>query len=209
MKLNQICVIDHSVVKDSLSYLRDKHTGLAEFRFHSDRVCRWLFAEAIRDLPLKIKTIETPLTKTQAESMDGNIVVMPILRAGLAMLTGALQAIPTARVGFVGLKRDEETAVAHEYYWNVPETDKQTTLIITDPMLATGGSAYHVLKRVAELDYVSIRLVCVVAAPEGIKKVQGEFPEVKIFTAAVDQGLNDKAYIVPGLGDYGDRWAGS
>lgn len=205
----QVFVSEHAVVKDSLRYLRDKNTSLDLFRFHSDRICKWLFAEAIRDLKLKKVVVETPIAKTTVEIMDEEIVIVPILRAGLAMLPGALQALPSAKVGFVGLKRDEDTAKAREYYWNLPKLTKKTTLIITDPMLATGGSMHHVLRRIKQQPHQTIRAVCVVAAPEGIKKVHDAFPKVIIYTAAVDEGLNKKAYIVPGLGDYGDRYMGT
>jgi uracil phosphoribosyltransferase len=143
------------------------------------------------------------------EVMKGEIIIIPILRAGIAMLRGALGALPNAKVGFVGLKRNEETAIAQEYYWNLPELTNNSTIIITDPMLATGGSAHHVLKRINPLPHESIRVVCVVAAPEGIAKVHQDFPDVRIFAAAVDKGLNDKKYILPGLGDYGDRYMGT
>lgn len=207
--MQRVVLVDHAVVKDSLRYLRDKDTKLDSFRFHSDRICRWLFAEAIRDLKLNQVEIETPLKKTRVEVMDGDLVVIPILRAGLAMLPGALQAIPTAKVGFVGLKRDEDTAIASEYYWNLPPIDAKTTVIITDPMLATGGSIDHVLARLEDIKKLQTKVVCVVAAPEGLKKIQHKFPKVIIYTAAVDEGLNSKAYIVPGLGDYGDRYMGT
>lgn len=207
--MQHVSIIDHAIVKDSLRYLRDKKTSLDVFRFHSDRICRWLFAEAIRDLKLTKQTIQTPLEQTEAEVMDGEIVIIPILRAGLAMLPGALQALPAAKVGFVGLKRDEETAVAHEYYWNLPELTTESTVIITDPMLATGGSLHHVLTKINLLPHRSIRTVCVVAAPLGIRKIQKNFSQVKIFAAAIDRELNSKAYILPGLGDYGDRYMGT
>lgn len=204
-----VYVVDHAIVQHSLGILRNKDTEVDEFRFQSDRLCRWLFEQSIHDLELETFEIETPLARIEVGQMDGDVVVIPVYRAGIAMLHGALQALPKARVGFAGLKRDEQTAVAHEYYWNIPEISSESILIITDPMLATGGTIHHVLNRLASVNPKDTRVVCVVAAPEGIQKIHADFPQVKIFTAAIDSHLNDKAYIVPGLGDYGDRYFGT
>lgn len=192
-------VVDHAVVRNSLGMLRDKETPLESFRFHANLICKWLFSAAIRDLPMQARDIETPLAKTKVEAMDGEVVVMPILRAGIAMLPGALEALPTARVGFVGLERDEKTAVAREYYWKLPAISDGTTVIITDPMLATGGSIWHVLDRLKTVESAGKRIVTVVTAPEGIARIQEDFPEVLIYTAAIDKRLNDQKFIVPGL----------
>jgi len=207
--MKNVVVVDHPFVRDSLGHLRDKKTDIKKFRFHSDQICRFLFAEAIQGLDFKQEEIETPVAKTTVEKLADEVVVVPIFRAGLAMLFGAMQLLPKSKVGFVGLQRNEETAVAEEYYWKLPKLTKQSVVIITDPMLATGGSIHHVIGRIQGLGYKELRVVCVVAAPEGIARVQKDFSEVKIFTAAVDEGLNDKAYIVPGLGDYGDRYFGT
>lgn len=209
MSSNYIHVVDHPFVIDSLAHLRDKHTELQKFRHHSDKICQLLFAEAIRGLTFRKVEIETPLTKMMGEKLADEIVVVPVLRAGLAMLFGALQFLPKSKVGFVGLARDEKTAVAQEYYWKLPKISANSVVIITDPMLATGGSILHVLRHVASLKPKSIRVVSVLCAPEGIKAVHAEFPEVEIFTSAMDSHLNEQKYIVPGLGDYGDRYFGT
>ncbi|OGV95590.1 uracil phosphoribosyltransferase [Microgenomates group bacterium RBG_16_45_19] len=208
-KTKPVVIVDQAMVQDSLRYLRDKETQIEVFRFHSNRICQWLFAEAVRDLPMEAVKIQTPLSQAQAKVVAGDVMIVPILRAGVAMLAGALQALPYARIGFVGLKRDENTAIAEQYYWNIPSVTNKTTIIITDPMLATGGSIWYVLDRLRGVEAASKRVVCVVAAPEGLAKVQADFPEVKIVTAAVDKRLNRQAYIVPGLGDYGDRYCGT
>jgi len=201
--------IDHPFVIDSLTHLRDVDTGLQKFRHHSDQICQLLFAEAIRGLEFKTVTITTPIEKTSAQKLQDEVIVVPVLRAGLAMLFGALQLLPKSKIGFVGLERDEETAVAREYYWKLPKITPSSVVIVTDPMLATGGSILHLLRRVSQEHPKNIRVVCVIASPEGVAALQAEFPDVEIFTAAVDSRLNAKKYIVPGLGDYGDRYFGT
>lgn len=207
--MKNVHVVDHPFISDSLTHLRNKDTDLKHFRFHSDQLCRLLVAEAVRGLAVKEITIQTPLQEMKAEKLVEEIVVVPVLRAGLAMLPGALQFLPKSRVGFVGLARDEETAQASEYYWKLPSFSSESVIMVTDPMLATGGSSLHVLQRLHQEKPKAVRLVCVIAAPEGIAAVHREFPEVEIFTAAVDERLNEKKYIVPGLGDYGDRYFGT
>jgi uracil phosphoribosyltransferase len=207
--MKHVHIVDHPFVIDSLTHLRDKDTGIQKFRHHSDKICQLLFAEAIRGLEFITEEVQTPLQSTPAKKLKDEIVVVPVLRSGIAMLFGALQLLPKSKVGFVGLERDEETAQAHEYYWKLPTLTKDSVVVITDPMLATGGSILHLLRRVAKEEHKQMRIVCVIAAPEGIAAVQKEFPEVEIFTAAVDTHLNDRAYIVPGLGDYGDRYFGT
>lgn len=206
--LKNVIVVGHPLVQDSLGHLRNRETVLSKFRHHSDKLCELLFAEALRGLEMKKEKIKTPLAEVMIERFDEKAVVIPIFRAGLAMLFGAMRYLNKSKVGFVGLERDEETAEADEYYWKVPDVEG-STVIVTDPMLATGGSMLHVLKRLSESNPKVIRIVCVVAAPEGIEAVISEFPEVVIYTAAVDDHLNDKAFIVPGLGDYGDRYFGT
>lgn len=202
-------IIDHPFVVDSLTHLRDEKTEIQKFRHHSDQICQLLFAEAIRGLDFKTVEIKTPLEKMTAKKLEDEVIVVPVLRAGLAMLFGALQLLPKSKIGFVGLERDEETAVAREYYWKLPPITKSSVVIVTDPMLATGGSILHLLERVAQEKPKQIRIVCVIAAPEGVSAIQKEFPEIEIFTAAVDSHLNEKKYIVPGIGDYGDRYFGT
>lgn len=207
--MHNVHIIDHPFLIDSLSHLRDKHTPLDSFRRHSDRLCHLLFAEAIRGLSFKNEQIETPLSQTTVQKLSNEVVVVPVLRSGVCMLFGALDLLPTSKVGFVGLARDEETAVASEYYWKLPKLSSNSVVIVTDPMLATGGSILHLLERVSKEKCKEIRVVCVIAAPEGIAAIHQKFPKVPIFTAAVDDHLNDKKYIVPGLGDYGDRYFGT
>lgn len=202
-------IVNHPFITDSLAHLRDKQTKLKKFRFHSDQICQLLFAEAIRGLEFKTETIKTPLTQTKVKKLKEEVVVVPVLRSGIAMLFGAMQLLPKSKIGFVGLERDEQTAQAKEYYWKLPSLTKKSTVIVTDPMLATGGSIKHVLDHVSQEPHKTIRVVCVVAAPEGIELIQQHYPQVEIFTAAVDDHLNDTKFIVPGLGDYGDRYFGT
>jgi uracil phosphoribosyltransferase len=207
--MQNVIVVDHPFITDSLAHLRDKTTDLRRFRYYSDQICRFLFAEAIRGLRFKTEEIETPLAKAQVQKLADEVVVVPIFRAGLAMLFGAMQLLPKSKIGFVGLQRNEKDAHAEEYYWKLPKLTNQSVVIITDPMLATGGSILHVLERMKDEEIEEVRVVCVVAASEGIAAVHARFPEVKIFTAAVDEELNEVKYIVPGLGDYGDRYFGT
>jgi len=209
--MKNLIVVDHPFVKDSLAHLRNEKTEIRRFRFHSDQICQFLFAEAIKGLGFREQEIETPCGSATVEKLADEVVVVPVFRAGLAMLFGAIHLLPKSKVGFVGYARDEKTAQAKEYYWKLPELTKHSVLIVTDPMLATGGTILHMLRRLSAQGHKpkEMRVVCVVAAPEGIEAVHQEFPEVKIFCAAVDNGLNDKKYIVPGLGDYGDRYFGT
>jgi uracil phosphoribosyltransferase len=211
MHNSHVVVVDHPFVKDSLAHLRNKETEIRRFRFHSDQICQFLFAEAIKGLDFRLEDIETPVGPTAVEKLADEVIVVPVFRAGLAMLFGAIHLLPKSKVGFVGYQRDETTAEASEYYWKLPKVTKHSVLIVTDPMLATGGTILHMLRRLTELGDKpkEMRVVAVVAAPEGIGAVHAEFPEVTIFTAAIDAGLNDKKYIVPGLGDYGDRYFGT
>jgi len=205
----KVHVVNHPFVTDSLAHLRDKNTKLKKFRFHSDQICNFLFAEAIRGLEFKACEIETPIQATGVQKLKDEVVVVPVLRSGIAMLFGAMHLLPKSKIGFVGLERNEKTAVAREYYWKLPKLTQNSVVIVTDPMLATGGSILHVLDHIAEETTKAMRVVCVVAAPEGIKVVQTKYPEVEIFTAAIDERLNKIKYIVPGLGDYGDRYFGT
>ncbi len=207
--MNKIKIVFHPFVQDSLTHLRDKNTPVHKFRWHSDRICQYLFTEAIFDIATKEIEIETPLTKTKGIKLTEEVVIVPVLRSGVCMLFGALQVLPKSKVGFVGLARDEETAIASEYYWKMPVLTEKSVVIITDPMLATGGSILHVLYQLRDLHPQEIRIVCVIAAPEGIAAIHQEFPEIKIVTAGVDSHLNQRKYIVPGLGDYGDRYYGT
>ncbi len=205
----QVHIIDHPFAIDSLTHLRSRDTELQKFRHHSDKICQLLFAEAIRGLDFKEVEIETPLACTKSRKLADEVVVVPVLRSGICMLFGALHLLPKSKVGFVGLERDEQTALAHEYYWKLPPINRNSVVIVTDPMLASGGSILHLLKHVSREKPKEIRVVCVIASQPGIELIHQHFPEVEIFTAAVDDTLNDKKYIVPGLGDYGDRYFGT
>jgi len=202
--------VDHPFITDSLTHLRDQQTELAKFRRYSNKLCQLLFAEAIRGLDFNEVDITTPLEVTiKSKKLKDEVIIIPVLRSGLAMLFGALDLLPKSKIGFIGLERDEKTAVASEYYCKLPKIRENSVVIITDPMLATGGSILHVLKKLHSLKPKDIRIVSVVSAPEGIALIQKEFPKVAIFTAAVDDYLNNNKYIVPGIGDYGDRYFGT
>jgi uracil phosphoribosyltransferase len=207
--MKKLHIIDHPFITDALAHLRNKDTDLAKYRRHSDQLCRLLFAEAIRGLDFRSEKIATPIQKMTVHKLADEVVIVPVLRSGVAMLFGAMDLLPKSKIAFVGLQRDEKTAVASEYYWKFPQLTKRSVVIVTDPMLATGGSILHLLRRVVKEPHKTIRIVCVIAAPEGIKAIHQEFPNVEIFTAAVDDHLNEQKYIVPGLGDYGDRYFGT
>ncbi len=207
--MKNVYISQNPFVCDSLTHLRDKNTSIETFRHYSDQLCELLFSEAIKGLTFKQTTIDTPLAKIESEKFAEEIMIVPVLRSGTCMLFGALKLLPKAKVGFVGMVRDEKTAIASEYYWKMPHISQDTVVMVTDPMLATGGSIAHLLERVAKANPKEIRIVCVLVAPEGIETIQNKYPNIKIFTAAVDSHLNAKKYIVPGLGDYGDRYFGT
>ncbi|MEP7166688.1 MAG: uracil phosphoribosyltransferase [Candidatus Woesebacteria bacterium] len=208
--MENLYIVDNNpLITDSLSHLRDKRTEIQKFRHHSDKICEQLFISAIQNLAMKDVEIETPLEKMTTKKLVDEVVIIPVLRSGLAMLPGAMKLLPKSTIGFVGMARDEKTAIASEYYWKLPEIDDHSVVIVTDPMLATGGSILHLLRRLSTENPKEIRVVCVIGAPEGVQAIHSEFPEIKIFLAALDSHLNDKKYIVPGLGDYGDRYFGT
>ncbi len=202
-------VVDHPLLKHSLTILRDKNTGTEEFHRHSAIVSQIIILNAIKSIESEKIETETPLVKTTGYKMHESIIFVPVLRAGLALLEAAKNFLPFSSVGFIGLERDEETAKAREYYKKFPKDIADKIVIVLDPMLATGGSMLDTVKAVKQTGAKDIRAVCVVAAPEGISKLQVNFPDVKIFTGAVDSHLNDANYIVPGLGDFGDRYFGT
>jgi uracil phosphoribosyltransferase len=195
-------------VADSLVGLRDRSTEPAEFRDLARKVITLLLYEATADLPVRHTTVQTPLKEARATLVALEVVAIPVLRAGLGILGPALELLPRVSVGYIGLERDEETAVARIYYQKLPNLVGKVPLLL-DPMLATGGSAAQALDLVKQFGGRNPRMVCVVAAPEGVKVLEERHPEVQIFTAALDEGLNDRAYIVPGLGDFGDRLFGT
>ena len=207
--MENVYIDSSAITQDALSRIRDKTTPTPVFRQYADRIATQLFSFALSSLQGDSKDIETPITKTTGQFLSHNMVFVTILRAGLSLLPQALAVLPGIQVGFVGLKRDEKTAVAKEYYANLPAITPDTTVIVGDPMLATGGSMHHTLGKIAAYSPKEIRIVTVICAPEGIAKIQETFPHIAIFTAGVDSNLNDKQYIVPGLGDFGDRYFGT
>lgn len=208
--MSNVFVMDHPLIQHKLTLMRDKNTGSKDFRELVKEVATLMAFEVTRNLPLEEVEIETPLCKMNAKVLSGEkIGIVPILRAGLGMVEGILDLIPTARVGHVGLYRDPETLTPVEYYCKLPPDVQDRELIVVDPMLATGGSSNAAIDFIKERGAQNIRLMCLIAAPEGIEAVQKAHPDVDIYVAAVDSHLNDHAYIVPGLGDAGDRLFGT
>lgn len=208
--MSKVFVMDHPLIQHKLTLMRDKNTGSKDFRELVKEVATLMAFEVTRNLPLEEVEIETPVCKTKAKILSGEkIGIVPILRAGLGMVEGMLDLIPTARVGHVGLYRDPETLQPVEYYCKLPVDAGDRELIVVDPMLATGGSSIAALDFIKQRGVKKIKLMCLIAAPEGIEAVQKEHADVDIYVAAVDSHLNDHAYIVPGLGDAGDRLFGT
>ena len=202
-------IIDHPLVQHKLSLMRDKQTSTKKFRELLKEISMFMGYEVTRDFPLTYVEIETPLMKMNAPKLDGKkVVIAPILRAGLGMVEGLTALIPSARIGHIGMYRDEETCLPVFYYYKMP-ADKDRMVIVTDPMLATGGSACDAITRLKKDGYTSIRLMCLVASPQGVKAVTEQHPDVDIYLASLDEGLNDRNYILPGLGDAGDRIFGT
>ena len=205
----QIHVVNHSLIKEKMTHLRDKKTAPRNFRRLLDEIAQLLLFEVTRDLPIREVPVTTPIAETTGYALDiSGITVVPILRAGLGFLDAVLDLIPEARVGHIGLTRDEETLEPIKYYCKIPK-DKDAEIILIDPMLATGGSAAAALTMLKEEGYKHFRFMCLVAAPEGVELVNREHPDVPIYTAALDDHLNEHGYIVPGLGDAGDRVFGT
>lgn len=206
----KLTVVDHPLVQHKLAIIRDKHTGNKEFRELMEEVTMLMAYEAMRDLELAPVTIETPLTSMTAYMLSGKkLAVVAILRAGLIMVDGILKLVPAAKVGHIGLYRDPETLQPVEYYCKLPSDIAERRVFLTDPMLATAGSAVHAISTLKSKGAQQIKLMSIIAAPEGIKRVQEAHPDVEIVVAAVDSHLNDHGYIVPGLGDAGDRIYGT
>ena len=203
-----LTVSRHPLVADSLAGLRDRSTDPEQFRVLARNVITLLLYEATADLPVKPGKVTTPLRDADALMIEREVVAIPVLRAGLGLLAPVLELLPRVSVGYIGLERDEQTAVARIYYQKLPKLEGKVPLLL-DPMLATGGSAAQALDLIKEAGGEDARFVCVVAAPEGVRVVEERHPEVHIYTAALDEGLNDRAYIVPGLGDFGDRLFGT
>ncbi|MGE5361718.1 MAG: uracil phosphoribosyltransferase [Bacteroidales bacterium] len=202
-------LVNHPIVQDILLGLRDTGTGPSTFRRLATRISVLLAAEALGDLPTDTATVGTPLAQARGCKVAADVVVVPVLRAGLGMLDAVLELWPKARVGHIGLQRDESTAVASQYYAKLPAGLAGSVVVMIDPMLATGGSAVAALDLLREAGARNIRIICIVAAPEGIALVEKHHPDVRIFTPVIDDGLNAQKYIVPGLGDFGDRLYGT
>ena len=208
--MSQLHVINHPMVQHKLTIMRDKETGSKDFRELLKEISLLMGYEVTRDIPLEDVEVETPICKTMAKRVSGRkLAIVPILRAGIGMVDGMLDLIPVARVGHIGLYRNEETHNPVVYFCKLPEDIQNRLVIVTDPMLATGGSACDALTMLKERGCTNIRLMCLVGAPEGIARVQKEYPDVDIYVAAVDEKLNENAYIIPGLGDAGDRIFGT
>jgi len=202
-------IVRHPVVEDVLASLRDRTTPSAEFRRLARRLSLVLVAEATRDLPLAEGQVETPLERAAVRRIAARVVAVPVLRAGLGMLDAFLELLPAAQVGYFGLERNEETAVARCYYEKVPKDLKEALVFLLDPMLATGGSAATAVDGLRALGARQVRLVSIVAAPEGVAYLASEVPDAVIYTAALDRALDERKYILPGLGDFGDRLFGT
>ena len=202
-------IVDRPLVHDALVTLRDKHTTPEHFRRAATRISVLLAAEALRDVPTTTVTVETPLGPAPGRRVGTDVVVVPVLRAGLGMLDAVLELVPGARVGHIGLQRDEMTAVASQYYSKLPSKLEKSYVLMIDPMLATGGSAVAALDLLQRAGATTIRMICIVAAPEGVSLVERHHPGVIIYTPVVDRELNEQKFIVPGLGDFGDRLYGT
>ncbi len=206
----KVHVVDHPLVAHKLTILRDKDTSTKDFREIVSEIGMLLTYEATRDLPLTTKTIETPICRMEAPILKGKkFAVVPILRAGLGLVDGVLRMVPSARVGHLGMYRDEETMVPVQYFCKMPRDVAERDVLIVDPMLATGGSAAAAIGFMKEYGCANIKLMVLLAAPEGIERIQREHPDVEIYCGAVDEKLNENGYIVPGLGDAGDRIFGT
>ena len=208
--MSTLHVVDHPLVTHKLTIMRETETGSKDFRELLSEISMLMGYELTRDFPLEDVEIQTPVAPMVAKKIKGKkVAIIPILRAGLGMVDGLLSLIPAAKVGHIGLYRDPETHQPVEYYCKLPFDVEQRTVIVTDPMLATGGSASDAITMLKNKGVTSIRLMCLVAAPEGVAKVQADHPDVDIFLASLDEGLNEKNYILPGLGDAGDRIFGT
>ena len=208
--MSKVHVIDHPLVQHKVSLMRDKETGPKEFRELLNEISMLMAYEVTRDLPLREVEIETPICRAQTKVIAGKkLAIVPILRAGLGMVDGIMSLVPSAKVGHIGLYRDPNTLEPVEYYCKLPEDCEEREILLVDPMLATGGSASAAIRFLKRRGCKHIKLVCLIAAPEGTSRIQADHPDVNIYVAAMDEKLNDHGYIVPGLGDAGDRLFGT
>ena len=205
----QVTVVDHPLIKQKITKMRAEHTSSRDFRECLDEIAMLMTYEVARNLPLQEVEVATPVAKTTGYKVAGDIFVVPILRAGLGLLTGVLKMIPDARVGFIGLYRDEETLKPIEYYCKLPADCSNREVFVVDPMLATGGSAVAAVNFIKQHGGKKIKFMAIIAAPEGLKKLQEAHPDIQIYVGHLDRCLNENAYICPGLGDAGDRIFGT
>lgn len=208
--MKNVHLLDHPMIQHKLTFIRDKNTGSKEFRELVEEVAMFMAYEVTRNLPLEDYVVETPVATANTKVISGKkLGIIPILRAGLGMVNGMLRLVPAAKVGHIGMYRDPNTLQPVEYYAKLPSDVADREMIVVDPMLATGGSAVAAITYIKAQGAQSVKLMCLIAAPEGIRAVHEVHPEVEIFTAAIDSHLNDHAYIIPGLGDAGDRLFGT
>lgn len=209
LRMQQPVVVQHPLAQCHLAAIRAVGTSSHDFRRHLNHLARILFIQATSSLPVQQTQVQTPLAQTQGAQLARPLVCVPILRAGLGLLDGILPLVPEAVVAHVGIKRNEETALPHAYYANLPSSLPEADVFLLDPMLATGGSACEAARQLKEAGAARITLICVVSCPEGLAAMARTHPDIPVFTAAVDDGLNERSYIVPGLGDAGDRYFGT
>ena len=210
IKSENIVIFEHPLIQHKISLLRDKATGTNEFRKLVDEIAMLEGFEALSDLPVEDVEIETPIETTKQPMIAGKkMAIVPILRAGLGMVDGVLNLVPSAKIGHIGLYRDPETHEPHEYYCKLPEPIDQRTILVVDPMLATGGSGADAITMIKQHGGKNIKFMCIIAAPEGLERLHKEHPDVQIYVGALDRQLNENAYICPGLGDAGDRIFGT
>ena len=208
--MKNVIILDHPLIQHKTTLLRQTSTSNKEFRESVEEITMLMCYEALRDLPLEEIDIETPICKTKKKVLKGKkLAIVPILRAGLGMVNGMLSLVPSAKVGHIGMYRDEETLQPHEYYCKLPADIEERLVVVVDPMLATGGSASDAITQIKSYGAKQIKFLCLVAAPQGIKALTEAHPDVDIYCANVDEGLNENGYIVPGLGDAGDRIFGT
>lgn len=208
--MKNVTVLDHPLIEHKISLLRDKDTSTNEFRKLIEEIAMLMGYEALRDLPLQDVEIETPIEKCMTPMLAGKkLAIVPILRAGLGMVSGIMNLVPSAKVGHIGLYRDHDTHEPHEYYCKLPEPIDQRTIVVCDPMLATGGSGADAISMIKEHGGKNIKFMCIIAAPEGLKRLSEAHPDIQIYVGHLDRCLNEDAYICPGLGDAGDRIFGT
>lgn len=203
-------IMDHPLIKHKISMIRDERTGTNEFRKLVEEIAMLMGYEALRDLPVEDVEVKTPIESCMTPMISGKkLAVVPILRAGLGMVGGITALVPSAKIGHIGLYRDPETHEPHEYYCKLPAPIEQRTIVVVDPMLATGGSAVDAISQIKKHGGRNIKFMCIIAAPEGLKRLSEEHPDIQIYVGQLDRCLNDDAYICPGLGDAGDRIFGT